>query len=62
MYDPTDHRGVPVSKGIPHAVRWAAAVGMIAIFAMGFLTIIQASYGHVWPEGKSLRLDLSQPK
>ena len=62
MYDPLDHRGVPVSKGIPHAVRWAAAVGMVAIFAMGFLTVIQASYGHDWPAAKTLRVDLNPPK
>ncbi len=59
MYDNLDHRGVPVSKGIPMAVRWAAAVGMVVIFAMGFLTIKDSDYGHKWPAAKTLRFDLS---
>ena len=62
MFDPTDHRGVPVSKGIPHAVRWTAAVGMCFIFGMGFLTVTDASYGHQWPAAKTLRLDLGSWK
>lgn len=59
MYDPTDHRGVPVSKGVPMAVRYAAALGMVLIFAMGFLTVKDSDYGHHWPAAKTLRLDLS---
>ncbi len=60
MYDPTDYRGVPVSKGVPHAVRYAGVVGLIFIFGMGFLTIIQATYGHQWPAATTLRMDLKK--
>lgn len=58
MYDITDQRGVPVSRGIPQAVRIAFVLGSLAIFVMGYLTIIQASYGHKWPANTVLRLPL----
>lgn len=58
MYDPMDNRGVPVSKGVPPAVRYAAAVGLVFIFAMGFLTVFDADYGHKWPAASVLRLPL----
>jgi len=62
MFDPTDHRGVPVSKGIPHLVQWAAAVGMLMIFGMGYLTVKDADNGHQWPAAKTLRMDLGSWK
>ena len=58
MHDVVDERGVPVSRGIPHIVRWAFAVGIVAIFAIGYITIIQAGYGHQWPWNTVLRMDL----
>ncbi|MDQ6930670.1 MAG: hypothetical protein M3126_08410 [Candidatus Eremiobacteraeota bacterium] len=58
MYDPTDNRGVPVSKGVPPAVRYAAAIGLVFIFGMGFLTVFDAGYGHKWPAATTLRLNL----
>ncbi|GAC1659720.1 MAG: hypothetical protein NVS9B12_13530 [Vulcanimicrobiaceae bacterium] len=60
MYDPTDERGVPVSKGVPVAVRYAGIIGLIFIFGMGFLTVIQAEYGHMWPGATTLKMDLKK--
>ena len=59
MHDVVDDRGVPVSRGVPHIVRWAFVIGVIAIFIMGYITIIQAGYGHDWPWNKTLRTDLN---
>lgn len=59
MYDPLDQRGVPTSRGVPMAVRIAAVIGIIAIFAMGWWTIYNASYGHQWPWSKALRIPLN---
>ncbi len=59
MYDITDERGVPVSRGIPTAVRIAILIGAIIIFAVGGDVVFNASYGHQWPVGKTLRLPLS---
>lgn len=60
MYDPTDHRGVPVSKGVPHAVSYAGVIGLIFIFGMGFLTVKQSDFGHDWPAAQTLRMDLGK--
>jgi hypothetical protein len=62
MYDHTDNRGVPVSRGIPTVVRIAVIIGSIAIFVMGYVTIINAGYGHHWPSTKTLRVPLSNDK
>ena len=59
MYDVTDNRGVPVSRGLPMIVRVSAIIGIIAIFAIGAFTINQAGYGHHWPWNKTLRIDLN---
>ena len=58
MHDPVDERGVPISKGVPMAVRIAFSIGILAIFAMGYITIIQSAYGHDWPASKTLRVKL----
>jgi hypothetical protein len=59
MYDPLDERGVPASRGVPMAVRVAASIGILAIFLVGWWTIYNAGYGHVWPSTKSLRIPLN---
>ncbi|HEY8298325.1 MAG TPA: hypothetical protein VIG32_09915 [Candidatus Baltobacteraceae bacterium] len=59
MYDMTDERGVPTSRGIPTAVRIAILIGCIIIFAVGGDVIFNASYGHQWPANKTLRVPLS---
>jgi hypothetical protein len=59
MYDPTDERGVPTSRGVPRVVQVAAIVGILAIFAMGAYTIYMSTYGHVWPSVQSLRIPLN---
>ena len=59
MYDVTDKRGVPVSKGVPKAVRVAMVIGIIIVFCVGADVILNASFGHVWPANKVLRIPLS---
>jgi hypothetical protein len=58
MYDPTDERGVPTSRGVPRIVFVAAAVGLLAIFAVGFDTIFLSWYGHSFPWQNALRIPL----
>ncbi|MEO6913397.1 MAG: hypothetical protein ABI182_05195 [Candidatus Baltobacteraceae bacterium] len=58
MYDPVDARGVPQSKGVPMAVRIAAVIGIVVIFAIGAFVIKISGYGHVWPSNQSLRIPL----
>ena len=58
MYDRTDERGVPTSRGIPKAVQIAVIIGIFVIFGMGAFTIAWAGYGHVWPSTQSLRIPL----
>jgi hypothetical protein len=59
MYDPTDERGVPVSRGIPRIVVIASIIGILCIFGMGAYTIYISGYGHVWPSVQSLRIPLN---
>lgn len=59
MYDPTDERGVPTSRGIPRVVIVAATVGILMIFAIGGWTIVKSGYGHVWPVQQALRIPLN---
>ncbi len=58
MYDPVDGRGVPQSKGIPVAVRIAAAIGIVVIFVIGAFVVKISGYGHQWPSSQSLRIPL----
>lgn len=58
MYDPTDERGVPTSRGIPRAVVIAACIGILAIFAVGGYTIVMSGYGHLFPWQHALRIPL----
>lgn len=59
MFDPTDDRGVPTSRGVPRIVFVAVIIGILAIFAMGADTISLSWYGHVWPSTNSLRIPLN---
>lgn len=59
MYDPTDERGVPTSRGVPRAVIIAVVIGILAIFAVGFDTIFMSWYGHTFPSTQSLRIPLN---
>ncbi len=58
MYDITDRRGVPVSRGVPMAVRISTAIGILAIFFIGGFTVKMAGYGHQWPAARTLRMPL----
>lgn len=59
MFDQLDERGVPASRGIPKAVRIAVLIGVAIIFFMGFWTIYNSTYSHVWPSLQSLRVPLN---
>jgi hypothetical protein len=59
MYDPTDNRGVPVSRGVPRIVIIASIIGVLCIFGMGAYTIYMSGYGHVFPSVQSLRIPLN---
>lgn len=59
MFDPTDERGVPSSRGTPPAVRIAVLIGCLCIFGMGAVTIAYAGYGHAFPSTKTLRIPLN---
>jgi hypothetical protein len=59
MYDPTDERGVPTSRGVPHVVWYAAIIGILCIFGIGAYTIYMSTYGHVWPSVQSERIPLN---
>jgi hypothetical protein len=59
MYDPKDHRGVPVSAGIPPIVRWSGIIGFIAILCVVGIVIGASRYGHVWPSGDSAHIKLN---
>ena len=59
MYDPTDERGVPKSRGIPNVVIIASIIGILCIFGMGAYTIYISGYGHVWPWQHALRIPLN---
>ncbi len=58
MYDPTDERGVPTSRGVPRVVIIAATIGILAIFGMGAYTIYMSGYGHLFPWQHALRIPL----
>ncbi len=62
MYDQVDSRGVPISKGIPTAVRYAALIGVLAIFIVGGSVVWTSGYGHMWPANTVQRLDLTGGK
>lgn len=53
-----DFSRVPESKGISKGTLVILGIGLIGIFAIGFLSVIFASFGHVWPSEKTMRLDL----
>ncbi|MBV8639578.1 MAG: hypothetical protein JO322_15980 [Candidatus Eremiobacteraeota bacterium] len=53
-----DFSKVPQSRGIGKEAFVALAVGLIGIFAMGFLSCFLSGYGHLWPAQKTLRTDL----
>ena len=58
MYDPKDHRGVPISAGIPPLVRWSGLIGFVVIIAIVGIVIGASHYGHVWPSPDSAHIKL----
>lgn len=58
MYDVHDDRGVPVSKGVPVAVRVTAVIGIVVVFVILGLVIGAAAFGHAWPSSTSTTIPL----
>jgi hypothetical protein len=58
MEDIRDERGVPISAGIPLAVRIAFVVGIFLIISVGGMVIGASRYGHVWPADKTTTIPL----
>ncbi len=53
-----DFNTVPKSRGIGREALVALALGLVGIFAMGFLSCFLSGFGHLWPSQKTLRADL----
>lgn len=53
-----DFSRVPESKGIGKSTYVVLAVGLVGIFLMGYLSVIFAGFGHLWPSQKTQRIDL----
>ena len=53
-----DFSTVPQSKGIGRSALIIVLVGIVMIFVIGGLTIGFASFGHMWPSEKSMRLNM----
>ncbi|MDQ2991832.1 MAG: hypothetical protein M3R30_03285 [Candidatus Eremiobacteraeota bacterium] len=58
MYDKTDSRGVPISKGIPTLVQIAGLIGVVVIFIIGGSVLVTSGWGHMWPSQSVQRVDL----
>ena len=43
----------PTSRGIPKRVWFVLYFGLVAIFIMGYLSVIMSGYGHMWPQEKT---------
>lgn len=53
-----DFSRVPESKGISKGTLVVLGIGLMVICIMGFLSVIFAGFGHIWPSEKTMRLDL----
>lgn len=58
MHDVHDERGVPVSAGVPPAVRIAFAIGIFLIISVGGMVIGGSRFGHVWPASRVTQIPL----
>jgi hypothetical protein len=50
---------IPQSRGAPPAVRYIFAVGLVVIFALGWISVYYAGEFHVWPVQKAVKMPLS---
>ena len=57
-HDRLDFSKIPKSKGIGKDALIVLVIGLVGIFAMGFLSVIFSGYGHMWPAQKTMRMDL----
>lgn len=58
MHEIRDERGVPVSGGIPIAVRIAFGIGICLVLSVGGMVIGGSHFGHVWPADKVTTIPL----
>lgn len=50
-----DFTRVPSSRGIPKRVYLVLVIGLLGIFTMGYLSVIMAGFGHMWPANSTMR-------
>jgi hypothetical protein len=53
-----DFSRVPQSRGVPHAILYAIAIGLVMIFAIGGSCVLLSGYGHKWPATSTMRVNL----
>ena len=61
MHDVRDARGVPISRGIPPAVRVIFGIGLFLILSVGGMVIGGSRFGHVWPSSRVSAVHLEGP-
>jgi len=49
---------IPVSAGIPPAVKWAALIGLLMIFAVISIAVGTSNYHHMWPTQDTTHIKL----
>jgi hypothetical protein len=50
---------IPQSRGMPPLVRYLFGIGLVVIFAMGFLSVHFGGEFHVWPVTDTIKAVLS---
>lgn len=50
---------IPQSRGMPPVVRYLFAIGLIVIFAMGWISVYWSGEFHVWPVQNAVKVPLS---
>lgn len=50
-----DFSRIPQSQGVAKRAYLVLVVGLLGIFIMGFLSVIMAGYGHMWPYTNTMR-------
>ncbi len=61
MHEVRDERGVPVSHGIPPAVRVIFGIGLFLVLSVGGMVIGGSRFGHVWPSSRVTAVHLEGP-
>jgi hypothetical protein len=62
MHTPYDDEGIPVSAGIPPAVKISAFIMIATIFVLLAMVFLDSHANHVWPAANSLTIPLTEKK